>query len=675
MSQTNYPPSESSGTGMSGVTQDSVNAPPDTVKRPPTSVPAPPSKTQAAPPSKAQAAPLVPPPAPPVAPPQMPLPPSAQQTSQTQPPAIPPQAPVAPPAPQTPVAPQAIPALERPVQKQPAQNKRAAKVIPPPPPPRSTLPPVRRGPEISPRVSGVGSATAPRWRGELDSIHSEAEAKKAARRATLLAAETGRPIPTDLPEDEEEGINPAKAAPPWLVSTVFHLILFLILALITSPVGSGVSRVLLEMGFSERETSVELTEFTIDASDDISEDFEAIADAPVEVDVSEVLDSIESADASELAPTDIGNGVEAALIAKPMFNGRSGAMRKALLSIYGGTPLTEDAVNLGLKWLQRNQQRNGSWSMTRPYSDGGISENRTAATAMALLAFQGAGNTHKSGEYQKEVEKGIKYLIGQQGRDGFMAKNARGHEKMYAQAQATIALCELYAMTKDSWLRPRAQLAVDYAESAQSSEGGWRYEPRIDSDTSVTGWYVLGLKSALAAGLEVNDSKLRIVSDFLDSVSHFDDAAYSYQPRGAPSPAMTAEGLLCRQYLGWERNHPPMKLGIEALLLDAPFDLRDRDVYYWYYATQVLHHYGGEPWREWNEVMRVKLPASQVKRGRESGSWAPQGDQWGRNSGRLYTTCLSIFCLEVYYRHLPLYKSETHREKAKEEGTLSFEKP
>ena len=159
--------------------------------------------------------------------------------------------------------------------------------------------------------------------------------------------------------------------------------------------------------------------------------------------------------------------------------------------------MTEDAVNLGLKWLQRNQQPNGSWSMTGRYSDGGISENRTAATAMALLAFQGAGNTHQSGEYQKEVEKGIKYLIGQQGRDGFMAKNARGHEKMYAQAQATIALCELYAMTKDSWLRPRAQLAVDYAESAQSNEGGWRYEPRMDSDTSVTGWFVLGLKLSL----------------------------------------------------------------------------------------------------------------------------------------------------------------------------------
>jgi hypothetical protein len=86
--------------------------------------------------------------------------------------------------------------------------------------------------------------------------------------------------------------------------------------------------------------------------------------------------------------------------------------------------------------------------------------------------------------------------------------------------------------------------------------------------------------------------------------------------------------------------------------------MSDRDVYYWYYATQVLHHYGGSPWRRWNEVMRVELPKAQVKEGREDGSWAPQMDRWGRNSGRLYTTSISLYCLEVYFRHMPLYHAD-----------------
>ena len=540
----------------------------------------------------------------------------------------------------------------------PAREPTPGDALPPPPPPRSTLPPLRKAPEITPRVSGVGSASVPRWRGELENIERTAEAKKAAKRAAMLAAETGRPIPEDaLPEgedDDEDTIEVTKAAPPWLASTVIHLIALLVLALIAGPGKSGIGRVMLELGFSQHKSSVELTEFVIDAAEEVSDDMVS-NEVTDEVDVVDLFDTIEPSEAT-VAETDLGIGPQKLEMAKPMFQGRTGSMKKALLAIYGGSDDTVEAVDLGLKWLAKNQMSNGSWSMRGRYSNGAHSENRTAATAMAMLAFLGDGNTHFKGTYRENVEKGMKFLVSQQAKDGFMAKNAQNHQQMYAQAQATIALCELYAMTKDSWLRPKAQLAVDFAEYAQSQEGGWRYQPRFDADTSVTGWFVMGLKSAEAAGLEVDGSKLRRVSNYLDSVSDYDGAGYSYQKHDNPSPAMTAEGLLCRQYLDWQREHPPMRAGLQALLLDAPFDIRDADVYYWYYATQALHHYGGSLWRKWNDVMSVKLPQAQVKAGAEMGSWAPQRDHWGRDFGRLYTTCLSIYCLEVYYRHMPLYK-------------------
>jgi hypothetical protein len=53
--------------------------------------------------------------------------------------------------------------------------------------------------------------------------------------------------------------------------------------------------------------------------------------------------------------------------------------------------------------------------------------------------------------------------------------------------------------------------------------------------------------------------------------------------------------------------------------------------------------------------MARQLPEMQIKKGRERGSWAPQQDVWGHYGGRLYTTCLAIYMLEVYYRHLPIY--------------------
>ena len=41
----------------------------------------------------------------------------------------------------------------------------------------------------------------------------------------------------------------------------------------------------------------------------------------------------------------------------------------------------------------------------------------------------------------------------------------------------------------------------------------------------------------------------------------------------------------------------------------------------------------------------------------EGGSWSPDNqDQFEPHGGRLYVTCLSIYMLEVYYRHLPIYE-------------------
>jgi hypothetical protein len=188
------------------------------------------------------------------------------------------------------------------------------------------------------------------------------------------------------------------------------------------------------------------------------------------------------------------------------------------------------------------------------------------------------------------------------------------------------------------------------------------------------------------AGLEGHSPVLDRVATYLDHVERIEppgfasqqsgqvsDITYFYRvsevprpPRdigGVPVPerdtsaflAMTAEALLCRQYLGWDRTDSRMRAGV-AKLLKNPIRADEPHFYYWYYATQVLHHVGGSEWFEWNRSLRDEIPASQVKSGRERGSWDSAGDKYGIQGGRLYSTCFCTYMLEVYYRHLPIYR-------------------
>ncbi len=353
--------------------------------------------------------------------------------------------------------------------------------------------------------------------------------------------------------------------------------------------------------------------------------------------------------------------------------GRTPEKKESLLKLLGGTRQSEDAVGRGLGWLAKQQQSDGRWELHRGYDNPGRENLRTdtGATSLALLSFLGAGYTHQEGKHKKVVEKGLNWLRKIQKRDG----NLHDWEELgrqtafYAHGQGTIVLCEAYALTNDETLLEPARKALQFIYDSQNEHGGWQYQPGAAGDLSVTGWQVMAMQSARMAGIEVPEDVLARTSLFLNSVSSEQGSRYRYKatdPSTGSSPAMTAEGLLCRQYLGWPKDHPGMQNGVNWLLEDQNLPKwadGKRNVYFWYYATQVMHHIEGEPWDRWNAALRDQIVSNQVKNGKLGGSWhpsKPQGDdhEYGEAGGRLYVTCLSILTLEVYYRHLPIYRQE-----------------
>jgi hypothetical protein len=339
--------------------------------------------------------------------------------------------------------------------------------------------------------------------------------------------------------------------------------------------------------------------------------------------------------------------------------GRRGELKGTMLGRGGGTKESENAVALGLAWLAEHQWQDGGWRLD--LSDGpcggrcrdsGKVSTSTGATGLALLAFLGAGHTQLGGEYRGVVQNGLNYLLSRIIQTPHGADLQEG--TMYSQGIATLALCEAYAMTQDAELRESAQQAINFICHAQHSAGGWRYYPGQPGDTTVLGWQMMALKSGAMAGLDVPSPVVNLGERFLDSVQMADGAYYGYMSRGR-NPGPTAVGLLVRMYGGWQREDPRLGQGVEFLAKQGP---SLKDMYFNYYATQVLHHYGGNYWFEWNEKMREHLIKTQATEGHERGSWFFT-DQHGTQGGRVYTTAMCTMILEVYYRYMPLYTEMT----------------
>lgn len=344
---------------------------------------------------------------------------------------------------------------------------------------------------------------------------------------------------------------------------------------------------------------------------------------------------------------------------------RDPRLRVEMVAKEGGTTLTEASVARGLRWLANHQNADGSWSLSGFHRAGhcncngdGAFSHKSPGTMLAMLPFLGAGQTHLVGKYQGNVSRGLRWMIEAQKENGDLRAGANDNAGMYTHGQGAIVLCEAYAMTGDEQLRIPAQKAIDFIVKAQYNDGGWRYQPQPRSqagDTSVVGWQLMALQSARAANLTVPDQTLAMADQYLDRCAHRDGSQYSYQARGGPTPVMTAEGLLCRIYLGWKRDNDALGRGVEYLSSNYLPTASEPNIYFWYYGTQTMHHYGGPDWEEWNLRMRDVLVQSQETGGHAAGSWDPRGEH-ASAGGRIYMTALAICTLEVYYRHLPIFR-------------------
>lgn len=337
------------------------------------------------------------------------------------------------------------------------------------------------------------------------------------------------------------------------------------------------------------------------------------------------------------------------------FAGRRGEARSRGVVERGGSAASEAAVERGLEWLARHQAADGSWrfDLSGCRCDGACSHpgtvtSTTAATAIALLPFLGAGHTHAEGEYREAVTRGIYYLMSR------MRPTPRGGDlsegTMYGHGVATLALAEAFGMTSDPMLAPYVRDAVRFIETSQDMHGGgWRYLPGQAGDTTVTAWQVAALKSAAIAGAAIPSPTIDAACRFLDRVQVRQGEGYGYLAPHDRS-CTSAIGLLCRIYTSWPERQT-LDRGLARLAKPGP---HPEGVYQNFYLAQALLLREHPAWRRWNAVNRDHLIARQARLGHEAGSWT-FADADTAPGGRLGHTALAVLTLEVYYRLLPIY--------------------
>lgn len=310
-------------------------------------------------------------------------------------------------------------------------------------------------------------------------------------------------------------------------------------------------------------------------------------------------------------------------------------------NINNPTPQLQVAVDSGLAWLARQQERDGSFGSQSQYG------RHVGITALACLAFVGEGSLPGRGRYASNVEAGLNFILNSASEQSGLVAAETSYGPMYGHGFATLFLGEMYGMSRRSDLREKLEKAVALIVRTQNDQGGWRYHPvRSDADLSVTICQVMALRSARNAGIEVPkgtiDRAIKYVHD-----SQNPDGGFRYMLDSAGSMfARSAAGVAALYYAGIHDDETTRK-GLAYLKKFTPGKTQEQTHYFYghYYAAQAMYLAGDEHWRTWWPAIREELIAKQTEEG-----------YWHGQAGSEYGTAMALIILQMPKQTLPIFQ-------------------
>jgi hypothetical protein len=336
------------------------------------------------------------------------------------------------------------------------------------------------------------------------------------------------------------------------------------------------------------------------------------------------------------------------------------------------------SIDRGLAWLATQQEADGAF----PTRDSG----QPGVTSLCIMAYLSRGHVPGHGPYGQALNRAIDFVIGCQRQDGLLSYmeptmgssawlNAT-HAANYNHMIAGLMFGEVYGQTnveRAQRIRPVILSALELARRMQTrpkanavDAGGVRYYKVIppadgqggDADVSVTGWYVMFLRSAKNAGFDVPQKYVDEALDFVRRCYDPNKGAFHYSlvpPRTYYTRGATGAGVLSLFLSG--RDDPEIERGVGKWILENDFRrygamINSSDHYHYavYYCSQAMFQLGGEYWDRFYPETAATLLANQGP----EGSWTP--DSRDAVFGNAYGTALVVLTLTPPYQLLPIYQ-------------------
>lgn len=316
---------------------------------------------------------------------------------------------------------------------------------------------------------------------------------------------------------------------------------------------------------------------------------------------------------------------------------------------------TKDAIDKGLEWLSRNQNRDGSF---------GNGNANMAATAFAGLAFLSGGHTPTRGPYADNVKKAVEYMLKHVSKEGYInegvARRGAGGSGMHGHGYAVLFLASVYGMAgpeyDSSELKEKLTKAIKLTEKSQTKDGGWYYEPKQQVDEgSVTITQVSALRAARNAGISVNLEVIKKALKYITTTTNeqgWTQYQFSGKNANGQSVALTAAGAAVLTYLGEYKNKKLDKM-LNNIMKNLPGKSQLNTGFYFYgnlYMAIATHQSGSKFWDAYFTAAKKEMFKMQSNDG---GFKTGEGASYGP----AFSTGIALMILQMPYRYLPIFQS------------------